>query len=293
MTHLAYSAVETSAAAAAWPERVGLAGAGFLAILLAGVAVDLALIVRLALRPVPWPARAEAIRNRPWSPEASRPLILTLLLLYFAATVLRSAVGPGGAAPTPAAFWVILQSVLFHAVGLGLVWAFLIRRGMGWGSAFGLDGRGWGRPAALGILFYVAAMPILSFYSAAYQIGLRQAGYETLPQEVVTIFSSEPSLGVRAYFLFLAVVLAPVFEEVFFRGILLPLAARRWGATAAVLAVSLFFALIHFHLPSVVPLFLIAVAFSIGYIYSGSILVPIVMHAVFNAVNMGMMMMMR
>lgn len=283
-----------SGTAVAWPDHAWLAGATYLAIILAGVAIDLALVVRLSLRPAMWPARAEAVRRRPWALEDCGTLIVLLLFLYFSVTGLRSVVGlAGGAAAVRATIWVVLQSVFFHMAGLGLVWAFLARRRVSWRAAFGLGESSWRRSLALGVLFYVAAMPVLSFYSAAYQVGLRQMGYETVPQEVVTAFSVEPSPWVRAYFVFLAVVLAPAFEEIFFRGIAMPLLAKRWGMVPAVLLVSLGFAVIHFHVPSVVPLFLIAAAFSIGYIYSGSIAVPIVMHGVFNAVNMGMMMVMK
>jgi len=87
--------------------------------------------------------------------------------------------------------------------------------------------------------------------------------------------------------------LAPLFEEVIFRGILLPLVARRWGTAAAVVTVSALFAMVHFHLPSVVPLFVIAVAFSLGYVYSGSLLVPVAMHALFNGVNLVMLALLR
>ena len=84
----------------------------------------------------------------------------------------------------------------------------------------------------------------------------------------------------------MAVGVAPIFEEILFRGIALPLLARRWGVAPAVVAVSAFFAVIHLHVPSLVPLFIIAVSFSLGYLYTGSLLAPVVMHALFNGVNL-------
>jgi membrane protease YdiL (CAAX protease family) len=93
--------------------------------------------------------------------------------------------------------------------------------------------------------------------------------------------------------LILAAVLAPVFEECLFRGILLPLLARRLGTGAAVLLSSVAFASIHFHLPSLVPLCVVAVGFSLGYLYAGSLWVPIVMHALFNGVNLSLLLLIR
>jgi uncharacterized protein len=131
------------------------------------------------------------------------------------------------------------------------------------------------------------------FYTLIYQAVLRGMGHEIMLQEVALVVAGEQSFWLRMYLMTLAVVLAPLFEEILFRGIGLPLVARKWGAAPAVVIVSLFFAAIHFHLPSMVPLFVIAAAFSLAYIHSGSIVVPIVMHGLFNGVNLVMLMMLK
>jgi membrane protease YdiL (CAAX protease family) len=50
------------------------------------------------------------------------------------------------------------------------------------------------------------------------------------------------------------------------------------------LIVSAIFALSHAHLPSLVPLFALAIGLALAYELTGSLLVPIGMHALFNAV---------
>ena len=92
---------------------------------------------------------------------------------------------------------------------------------------------------------------------------------------------------------FFAAVVAPVFEECVFRGIALPLLARALGVGPAVFLSSLLFASIHFHMASMAPLLVIAVAFALAYIYSGSLWVPITMHATFNAVNLALLLVIR
>ena len=57
------------------------------------------------------------------------------------------------------------------------------------------------------------------------------------------------------------------------------------GLGAAVVVSSLFFAAIHQHLPSMAPLFILAVVLAMLYIYSGSLWASIVLHAVFNGVS--------
>jgi membrane protease YdiL (CAAX protease family) len=83
-----------------------------------------------------------------------------------------------------------------------------------------------------------------------------------------------------------AVTLGPFVEELLFRGIALPLLARYTSTHWAVFLVSATFAVLHFHVPSFVPLFVIALAFSYAYLYTGSILVPVIMHALFNGVSL-------
>ena len=112
-------------------------------------------------------------------------------------------------------------------------------------------------------------------------------------QEVAWALTGDMSAGMRVYLMILAVCIAPLFEELLFRGIGLPLISKGLGVPGGVIAVSIFFAIIHFHLPALVPLFIIASAFSIAYIYTGSMVVPITMHALFNGLNMGMLMLLR
>jgi len=78
-----------------------------------------------------------------------------------------------------------------------------------------------------------------------------------------------------------------------FRGIMLSVFARAFGPAAGVVTVSLLFALLHWHVPSMVPLFIIGLGFSLAYMYTSSIVVPFVMHAAFNGVSLGMLMLMR
>jgi membrane protease YdiL (CAAX protease family) len=90
-----------------------------------------------------------------------------------------------------------------------------------------------------------------------------------------------------------AVAIAPFFEECLFRGILLPMAIRKLGLGAGIFVISLLFAAIHFHLPSLIPLLIIASGFSLAYLYTKSLWVPIIMHGLFNGVNLALLLVMR
>src|SRR5690606_7792760 len=92
---------------------------------------------------------------------------------------------------------------------------------------------------------------------------------------------------------FIAVVLAPVTEEIVFRGALFRSLRPRMGVWPAALLSSLIFAFIHVEVVTSQPLalvglFLLGMVFAIGLQKSGSLLVPILAHAVFNATSIGL-----
>lgn len=81
-----------------------------------------------------------------------------------------------------------------------------------------------------------------------------------------------------------AIVIAPLAEEAFFRGILQTFALNIFQSRrTAILLASLAFGLVHFQQPQAIPA-LVALGVVLGYSYerSGSLLVPVVIHAIFN-----------
>lgn len=260
-----------------------------------GFAIDLGLIVHFARKPVRWPEHVARLQARPWSVQDGSLLLLVLMTLYFASAALQPFINEwcGGGTDGEATLELIIQSITFHMIGLAIVVLSLRRRHVTWRDAFGLEPRAVLKDIGTGAMLYVASLPFIVFYTVLYQAILRGLGHEPELQEVALVVAGETSFWLRLYLMGLAVVLAPLFEEILFRGIGLPLVARKWGAAPAVAIVSLFFAAIHFHLPSAMPLFVIAVAFSLAYIHSGSIVVPVVMHGLFNGVNLAMLMMLK
>jgi membrane protease YdiL (CAAX protease family) len=79
----------------------------------------------------------------------------------------------------------------------------------------------------------------------------------------------------------LGVLIAPVIEEMLYRGVILHRLSRRWGVRGGVVASSLLFALMHFSLP-LLSRFLLGVILANAFIKTRTLLVPIVMHATFN-----------
>ena len=77
-------------------------------------------------------------------------------------------------------------------------------------------------------------------------------------------------------------LLAPFFEEVIFRGILLPTLSRNFGIIWAIIVSAFVFALAHLSVGEMLPLFVLGIGLGITRIASGSLLSSVIMHSLWN-----------
>lgn len=136
---------------------------------------------------------------------------------------------------------------------------------------------------------WLAILPVLWFLSFTWNILLSAWGHAPDLQEAIHVFLAADNLWTRIQFVFFAVVLAPIAEEALFRGLLLPLLVRRLGPGLGVALVAVGFAALHGDIGSFPGLAVLAVALSLAYARTGTILVPMAMHALFNAANLALL----
>jgi uncharacterized protein len=107
----------------------------------------------------------------------------------------------------------------------------------------------------------------------------------TLQQSLLLSAEKAASPGLyKALMVFSVVVVAPVTEEFIFRGVLLHRWGVKWGIQAAILMTSVLFGILHSNL---VGLFVFGVVMSLLYLSTRSLLVPMVAHAMNNAIASG------
>ena len=82
-----------------------------------------------------------------------------------------------------------------------------------------------------------------------------------------------------------AVVLAPLFEETVFRGVLLPVLGRSFGRGWSVFASALVFAVAHLSIGELLPLLVLGLGLALLRLSSGRLLPCVVMHALWNGVT--------
>jgi len=253
-------------------------------LLICGVAADAMIITRLVRRRPPWRELVSRLAGRGFPSRDSALLLALIAISATAASAWLSLLCASHPFDERRAFLgLLMQTVSFHGVALIAAFAIARRNALTLPGAFGVSRR-FAQDVLSGAVLYAASMPPVLAAAWAWEWLLGLAGVETDRQEMVRVFL-QPGHGPALYaaIAVTAVLAAPVVEELVFRGVALPLLARCSGGGLAVLASSALFACVHFHLPSVVPLFVLAVLLSMAYLFSGSLTVPVVMHALFNA----------
>ena len=111
-------------------------------------------------------------------------------------------------------------------------------------------------------------------------------------QEMVKLFQDVSSSGNFEMIILIsltAVIVAPICEEFIFRGYFYPIWKRYFGAAGSAVLASTLFALMHANLASLPALFALAMCFTLAFEATGSLAVPVIMHALFNGLNLAML----
>ena len=114
-----------------------------------------------------------------------------------------------------------------------------------------------------------------------------KTGMKLDEQEIITTFRQTNDVWLKNAIIGSAIISAPIMEEMLFRGIGLPIIARiSGGLTLPIILISTLFGSIHASLSGLLPLTIVGIALALAYISSGSLLVPITMHVLFNSGSM-------
>ncbi len=268
-------------------------------LLSAGLICDLYLLFRFArpaLSPTPSTASAPALKidPKPWNMRdllvAASALILVLVGGELVVTLTFRLIhrDPDGAWP-----WLLATDMTMRVAILFAFIAAFRQRGIDWRRAIGLRGTSPAKSIGFGAMCFLAILPLLAIAFAVYSQFCHLVGIKETAQDIADVLASSDSMVVVVLIAAFAITVAPVFEEFLFRGFAYPVLKQRWGTWRALMVVSAVFAAIHFHLPSLGPLFTLAVGLGLAYELSGSLLAPITMHALFNAANVAVVLYVR
>ncbi len=177
----------------------------------------------------------------------------------------------------------LLENLVFTLAVVLFIVAFLRFRGFDLSSLGGFFKISFLRVLSTGTILLFFAYSLI-FVSEL--ITQRLFGSGSSKQNIVELFSGSRTIEQRIMIIVFAVAIAPVVEEFLFRFFLYGVLKRYFGRFLGMIVNALLFAAAHTHLPSFVPLFILGSCFTIAYEWSGSILVSMTMHALFNSLSL-------
>jgi membrane protease YdiL (CAAX protease family) len=153
-------------------------------------------------------------------------------------------------------------------------------------EAFGLSNGRWSRVAAMGAGGTAIVLAPMMLAAWGTQCLLKLLDWPIEPQGIVRLIARLHDWNLLALITVITVIGAPIVEEAIFRGIFYPFLKGKVGFWHAIWISSLVFAAIHGNLPSLLPLFVLAIALSLLYEWKRNLLAPVICHATFNAISL-------
>jgi uncharacterized protein len=174
----------------------------------------------------------------------------------------------------------LAANFLFTVVVVFFVATFLRLHRLDLNSLAGFSAMSFRRALSTGTVLLFAAYPLIAL---ADWIAQRVYGAGSSKQGIIDLFTESNTIEQRVLIIILAVAVAPIAEEFIFRFFLYGVLKRYFGRALGVVSNALLFAAVHAHLPSFAPLLVLGTCFTLAYEWSGSILVSMTMHSLFNS----------
>jgi|SRR5438128_6200909 len=173
---------------------------------------------------------------------------------------------------------------LYGAI-LVLVHLLVRSRGTSWRKAFGFES-----PRQLSALFLAVGVTFIvlpiAWYLGNLSVGvMERLRLKAVPQPSVQMLQTSASFGPQIFLAILAIVVAPVTEELLFRGILYPFIKQQGYPKLALWGTAVLFGVLHLNLMTFVPLTFLGLVLAWLYETTDDLLAPIFAHGLFNLAN--------
>jgi membrane protease YdiL (CAAX protease family) len=227
--------------------------------------------------------------SKPWPPEGFSRRLVALAACAYGGLLLGAWVHrfSGIEAGETSIGRMIVATLSFQGAGLILIGRFLREQQNSWAEAFGFSNQRR-QAVVVGVLGALVFLPVgwgLQQASALVMTHLPHLHLEPREQVPVQALRVSISWGGRIAMGATAILLAPVAEEMLFRGILYPVVKQIGHPRLALWGTSLLFAAVHLNLATFVPLTVLALVLTVLYERTNNLLAPISAHVLFNALN--------
>ena len=234
-----------------------------------------------------WSCRAR--RLPPWSfGEIGRLLVLVLMLssvLPFVHRAFRPFYAAGEPDPH---LWITVSMLFLDLCVILLVLSFAIGKRASLTATLGLSSRQRLMAASVGLQSYLMMFPwLVALLFLIVQL-VHRLGWTPPIEPIQELIFDERRPQVLALTALLVCVVAPVAEELLFRGVLYPAFRRKMSRLAAMLASGAAFSLVHTNVVGFLPI--LALGCLLAYLYerTGSLVGPLAVHIVHNSFLLGL-----
>jgi hypothetical protein len=143
------------------------------------------------------------------------------------------------------------------------------------------------------VFYYLGFLPVLFFLIYIGIIIANKVQKPLPPQPLFYFLLFENNKLILSLAITFIVIVGPIAEELFFRGLFYNALKKSIGVFQAMLATSVLFAVLHMNVLGFLPIFGLALLFVILYEKSGSLKVPIFLHMLHNGFLVAMIMLVR
>jgi membrane protease YdiL (CAAX protease family) len=225
--------------------------------------------------------------RKPWQIERFMARVIALLVCFYIGFFIGFWVHRLAGISPPSARHILLSALALQGAALVLIAMFVREHHLSWGDAFGLANSPQ-RAALWGIIAACIFVPCaLQMKGISFRLlnRIEEPNLKPEEQQAVQALTETRSWWARIALGVVTILLAPVAEETFFRGIMYPVVKRAGYPRLALWGTSLLFAAIHVNLITFLPLFVLAMLLTLLYERTDNLLAPITAHSLFNAMN--------
>ncbi|MGC8743808.1 MAG: CPBP family intramembrane glutamic endopeptidase [Verrucomicrobiia bacterium] len=214
-------------------------------------------------------------------------IFVTLLVVWLAVNLIfPSESKKVGSEQSPIVF--ILNTFSFQVITIVFTAFFLKRNNFRAGEIFGLGRSSPLKVFLTGLIGFIVFVPLglelqrVTIMLINTLLG-KSASYE--PQVVVQILQQKPPMFYTILIGISTIILAPIAEEILFRGLLYTSLKTAGHPLIAIYGVSFLFGVIHNNLVAALPLAFFGVILTVIYEITGNLFAPIIAHSLFNLMN--------
>jgi membrane protease YdiL (CAAX protease family) len=176
-------------------------------------------------------------------------------------------------------------SLAMYGAIVALVHLMVVGRQSNWGTAFGFTSTRQLAALLMALGITCIVLPIAWYLGDLSAKVMEEFHRKAVPQQSVQVLQTSVSAGPQIFLAILAIVVAPVTEELLFRGILFAFIKQRGYPKLALWGTAVLFGALHLNLMTFIPLTFLGLVLAWLYDATDNLVAPIFAHSLFNLAN--------